>query len=126
MKLLKFKGFTLTEMLVALLLVGLLLSAVVTLVSFVTSTYTSNSIEDSLHSVSISKIEELNHALSMNKTLECSKFTSTGDIGSVHYSLIATISDTKIKDAFRITITATASTGESITNEVILYEDSNF
>lgn len=71
--------------------------------------------------LAVTSIEESNLALRTSKKLNCKKTVTTGELGSFEYSLIKNIEALDYTNAYRVSISVTANTGESISQEVILY-----
>lgn len=120
-KLMNHKGFTLVEALVSLALLGFLMLAVTGIITYVSEAAASDRIEESLHSVAISVIEEKRHVLQTAYTLPCGRDIVTGEIGDIEYVLICNTEDLTYEGAYSLTVTVNSSNGVTISNEVILY-----
>lgn len=120
-KLMNHKGFTLVEALVSLALLGFLMLAVTGIITYVSEAAASDRIEESLHSVAISVIEEKRHVLQTAYTLPCGRDIVTGEIGDIEYVLICNTEDFTYEGAYSLTVTVNSSNGVTISNEVILY-----
>lgn len=120
-KLMNHKGFTLVEALVSLALLGFLMLAVTGIITYVSEAAASDRIEESLHSVAISVIEEKRHVLQTAYTLPCGRDIVTGEIGDIEYVLICNTEDLTYEGAYSLTVTVNSSNGVAISNEVILY-----
>lgn len=120
-KLMNHKGFTLVEALVSLALLGFLTLAVTGIITYVSEAAASDRIEESLHSVAISVIEEKRHVLQTAYTLPCGRDIVTGEIGDIEYVLICNTEDLTYEGAYSLTVTVNSSNGVTISNEVILY-----
>lgn len=120
-KLMNHKGFTLVEALVSLALLGFLMLAVTGIITYVSEAAASDRIEESLHSVAISVIEEKRHVLQTAYTLPCGRDIVTGEIGDIEYVIICNTEDLTYEGAYSLTVTVNSSNGVTISNEVILY-----
>lgn len=120
-KLMNHKGFTLVEALVSLALLGFLMLAVTGIITYVSEAAASDRIEESLHSVAISVIEEKRHVLQTAYTLPCGRDIVTGELGDIEYVLICNTEDLTYEGAYSLTVTVNSSNGVTISNEVILY-----
>ena len=120
-KFMNHKGFTLVEALVSLALLGFLMLAVTGIITYVSEAAASDRIEESLHSVAISVIEEKRHVLQTAYTLPCGRDIVTGEIGDIEYVLICNTEDLTYEGAYSLTVTVNSSNGVTISNEVILY-----
>lgn len=115
------KGFTIVEVLVCLVLACLLMLAVSAISAYTSELAVSQRTEESLTGLAVTSIEESNLALRTSKKLNCKKTVITGELGSFEYSLIKNIEALDYTNAYRVSISVTANTGESISQEVILY-----
>lgn len=115
------KGFTIVEVLVCLVLACLLMLAVSAISAYTSELAVSQRTEESLTGLAVTSIEESNLALRTSKKLNCKKTVTTGELGSFEYSLIKNIEALDYTSAYRVSISVTANTGESISQEVILY-----
>lgn len=115
------KGFTIVEVLVCLVLACLLMLAVSAISAYTSELAVSQRTEESLTGLAVTSIEESNLALRTSKKLNCKKTVTTGELGSFEYSLIKNIEALDYTNAYRVSISVTANTGESISQEVILY-----
>ena len=115
------KGFTIVEVLVCLVLACLLMLAVSAISAYTSELAVSQRTEKSLTGLAVTSIEESNLALRTSKKLNCKKTVTTGELGSFEYSLIKNIEALDYTNAYRVSISVTANTGESISQEVILY-----
>ena len=115
------KGFTIVEVLVCLVLACLLMLAVSAISAYTSELAVSQRTEESLTGLAVTSIEESNLALRTSKKLNCRKTVTTGELGSFEYSLIKNIEALDYTNAYRVSISVTANTGESISQEVILY-----
>lgn len=115
------KGFTIVEVLVCLVLACLLMLAVSAISAYTSELAVSQRTEESLTGLAVTSIEESNLALQTSKKLNCKKTATTGELGSFEYSLIKNIEALDYTNAYRVSISVTANTGESISQEVILY-----
>lgn len=115
------KGFTIVEVLVCLVLACLLMLAVSAISAYTSELAVSQRTEESLTGLAVTSIEESNLALQTSKKLNCKKTVTTGELGSFEYSLIKNIEALDYTNAYRVSISVTANTGESISQEVILY-----
>ena len=115
------KGFTIVEVLVCLVLACLLMLAVSAISAYTSELAVSQRTEESLTGLAVTSIEESNLALRTSKKLNCKKTVTTGELGSFEYSLIKNIEALDYTNAYRVSIFVTANTGESISQEVILY-----
>ena len=115
------KGFTIVEVLVCLVLACLLMLAVSAISAYTSELAVSQRTEESLTGLAVTSIEESNLALRTSKKLNCKKTVTTGELGSFGYSLIKNIEALDYTNAYRVSISVTANTGESISQEVILY-----
>ena len=115
------KGFTIVEVLVCLVLACLLMLAVSAISAYTSELAVSQRTEESLTGLAVTSIEESNLALRTSKKLNCKKTVTTGELGSFEYSLIKNIEALDCTNAYRVSISVTANTGESISQEVILY-----
>lgn len=115
------KGFTIVEVLVCLVLACLLMLAVSAISAYTSELAVSQRTEESLTGLAVTSIEESNLALRTSKKLNCKKTVTTGELGSFEYSLIKNIKALDYTNAYRVSISVTANTGESISQEVILY-----
>ena len=115
------KGFTIVEVLVCLVLACLLMLAVSAISAYTSELAVSQRTEESLTVLAVTSIEESNLALRTSKKLNCKKTVTTGELGSFEYSLIKNIEALDYTNAYRVSISVTANTGESISQEVILY-----
>lgn len=120
-KLMNHKGFTLVEALVSLALLGFLMLAVTGIITYVSEAAASDRVEESLHSVAISVIEEKRHVLQTAYTLPCGRDIVTGEIGDIEYVIICNTEDLTYEGAYSLTVTVNSSNGVTISNEVILY-----
>lgn len=119
-QLMKNKAFTLVEALVSLTLVGFLILTVTNLSVFVSEAYASSRIEESLHSVAISFIEDKRYLLQTSGTLPATREVIYDDIGDISYVLIGNTTALEYEGAFSINVVINTDTA-SISNEVILY-----
>ena len=115
------KGFTIVEVLVCLVLACLLMLAVSAISAYTSELAVSQRTEESLTGLAVTSIEESNLALRTSKKLNCKKTVTTRELGSFEYSLIKNIEALDYTNAYRVSISVTANTGESISQEVILY-----
>lgn len=115
------KGFTIVEVLVCLVLACLLMLAVSAISAYTSELAVSQRTEESLTGLAVTSIEESNLALRTSKKLNCKKTVTTGELGSFEYSLIKNIEALDYTNVYRVSISVTANTGESISQEVILY-----
>lgn len=115
------KGFTIVEVLVCLVLACLLMLAVSAISAYTSELAVSQRTEESLTGLAVTSIEESNLALQTSRKLNCKKTVTTGELGSFEYSLIKNIEALDYTNAYRVSISVTANTGESISQEVILY-----
>ena len=115
------KGFTIVEVLVCLVLACLLMLAVSAISAYTSELAVSQRTEESLTGLAVTSIEKSNLALRTSKKLNCKKTVTTGELGSFEYSLIKNIEALDYTNAYRVSISVTANTGESISQEVILY-----
>ena len=115
------KGFTIVEVLVCLVLACLLMLAVSAISAYTSELAVSQRTEESLTGLAVTSIEESNLALQTSKKLNCKKTVTIGELGSFEYSLIKNIEALDNTNAYRVSISVTANTGESISQEVILY-----
>ena len=115
------KGFTIVEVLLCLVLACLLMLAVSAISAYTSELAVSQRTEESLTGLAVTSIEESNLALRTSKKLNCKKTVTTGELGSFEYSLIKNIEALDYTNAYRVSISVTANTGESISQEVILY-----
>lgn len=115
------KGFTIVEVLVCLVLACLLMLAVSAISAYTSELAVSQRTEESLTGLAVTGIEESNLALQTSRKLNCKKTVTTGELGSFEYSLIKNIEALDYTNAYRVSISVTANTGESISQEVILY-----
>ncbi len=115
------KGFTIVEVLVCLVLACLLMLAVSAISAYTSELAVSQRTEESLTGLAVTSIEESNLALQTSKKLNCKKTVTIGELGSFEYSLIKNIEALDYTNAYRVSISVTANTGESISQEVILY-----
>lgn len=115
------KGFTIVEVLVCLVLACLLMLAVSAISAYTSELAVSQRTEESLTGLAVTSIEESNLALQTSKKLNCKKTVTTGELGSFEYSLIKNIEALDYTNAYRVSISVIANTGESISQEVILY-----
>lgn len=115
------KGFTIVEVLICLVLACLLMLAVSAISAYTSELAVSQRTEESLTGLAVTSIEESNLALQTSKKLNCKKTVTTGELGSFEYSLIKNIEALDYTNAYRVSISVTANTGESISQEVILY-----
>lgn len=115
------KGFTIVEVLVCLVLACLLMLAVSAISAYTSELAVSQRTEESLTGLAVTSIEESNLALRTSKKLNCKKTVTTGELGGFEYSLIKNIEALDYTNAYRVSISVTANTGESISQEVILY-----
>lgn len=115
------KGFTIVEVLVCLVLACLLMLAVSAISAYTSELAVSQRTEESLTGLAVTSIEESNLALRTSKKLNCKKTVTTGELGSFEYSLIKNIEALDYTNAYRVSISVTGNTGESISQEVILY-----
>lgn len=115
------KGFTIVEVLVCLVLACLLMLAVSAISAYTSELAVSQRTEESLTGLAVTSIEESNLALRTSKKLNCKKTVTTGELGSFEYSLIKNIEALDYTNTYRVSISVTANTGESISQEVILY-----
>lgn len=114
-------GFTLTEILISLVLILLGLSILSGMLSYVSDLATTQKVEETLESVVISKVEEYNFALHSSGSLKADKTFETGNIGDIKYSLSTNIASLVYPGAYSLKFTVTSDTGASISREVILY-----
>ena len=115
------KGFTIVEVLVCLVLACFLMLAVSAISAYTSELAVSQRTEESLTGLVVTSIEESNLALQTSKKLNCKKTVTIGELGSFEYSLIKNIEALDYTNAYRVSISVTANTGESISQEVILY-----
>lgn len=115
------KGFTIVEVLICLVLACLLMLAVSAISAYTSELAVSQRTEESLTGLAVTSIEESNLALQTSRKLNCKKTVTTGELGSFEYSLIKNIEALNYTNAYRVSISVTANTGESISQEVILY-----
>lgn len=115
------KGFTIVEVLICLVLACLLMLAVSAISGYTSELAVSQRTEESLTGLAVTSIEESNLALQTSRKLNCKKTVTTGELGSFEYSLIKNIEALNYTNAYRVSISVTANTGESISQEVILY-----
>lgn len=118
----KNKGFTLTEVLVALLLVTMLMLATFAIISFASQSAVQSKIEASIHSVCIASIEETRNALETTHILAEDTENIEGELGSIRYTLNRSIEQLQYPGAYRLSLHIRTNTGYTFAKEVILYE----
>ena len=119
-KFLKKKGFTLVEALVSLALLGFLVVAVTNIAVYVSESAASNRVEESLHSIAISYIENKKYNLRTTGSLPTSREVLFGEIGDISYALIGNTTALSYEGAYSVSVIINAG-DNNISNEVILY-----
>lgn len=116
-------GFTITEILVSLVLIILGLCAVSGMLSYIADLTASQKVEESLEGVAVATIEDYKHILDTTQTLKTGKAINSTTFGNTSCTVTSTVTALAYEGAYKIEVIVKSDTDNSISREVLLYAE---